>query len=207
MARQTDFESLPTAKCSGPTTYAHLHILMLFARFDIANEHEAMDRWATDALGVSPNTSVDKLEEAFHSKFHAILSDTPILKRLAELQRKLDALDREGLAKLHEIAPPSQLIDPTLTEWSSFVDRFISDDDQKTRADTRYYTLAYMLSATFKDCSFFITLSDAPSVKLVDLDPKSVKKFAYWEKLDAEIVETYARLEPIKRKHCIDGLV
>ena len=68
--------------------------------------------------------------------------------------------------------------------------------------------LAYMLSATFKDCSMIIGLSkdQEPYIKLVDLDVKSVKKFAYWVKLDEEIVETYSQLDESERRICVDAL-
>ena len=47
---------------------------------------------------------------------------------------------------------------------------------------------------------------EEPYIKLVDLDVKSVAKFAYWVKLDEEIAESYDELDESERRLCIDAL-
>jgi inositol-pentakisphosphate 2-kinase len=151
---------------------------------------------------------------------------------LAILQRSLDVLDIEGLSNLwvlSHIQPPSEspalcpppigltAPDPTISEWTNFVDQYLSahntlDHAHPEISNLRYYLLAYLLSATFKDCSIMLRInpsdsnasSDAEinSVTLIDLDPKSIDRMTKWEKLDREIVESYNGTE---EKHCVDG--
>jgi inositol-pentakisphosphate 2-kinase len=163
---------------------------------------------------------------------HSLLVHTPVLRTLAILQRSLDVLDIEGLSNLwalSHIQPPSESPalcappigstspDPTISEWTNFVDQYLSahntlDHAHPETSNLRYYLLAYLLSATFKDCSIMLRInpsdsnasSDAEinSVTLIDLDPKSIDRLTKWEKLDREIVESYNGTE---EKHCVDG--
>jgi inositol-pentakisphosphate 2-kinase len=72
--------------------------------------------------------------------------------------------------------------------------------------------LSYMLSAAFKDCSLIIPFNPYPadsennSIKVIDLDIKSVDRIPGWLKLDEKIVKEYAKLETRLRKTCIEGL-
>lgn len=60
--------------------------------------------------------------------------------------------------------------------------------------ELRYYILAYLMSATFKDCSIIIDMraDGEEKVKVIDLDPKSVQRLEKWKKLDSEIALAYA---------------
>ncbi|KAJ7784381.1 hypothetical protein B0H16DRAFT_1681796 [Mycena metata] len=51
--------------------------------------------------------------------------------------------------------------------------------------------LAYLLSATFKDCYILVRVPDGTAT-VVDLDPKSVDRLRKWEQLDKEIVTAHA---------------
>jgi len=156
------------------------------------------------------------------------LKSTSALYILSKLQRELDPLDIEGLSQLwkrsqvesltehHPSSPPilpslfSDLAQPSLSDWESFVDVYLSshsilDHSVPLAPNLRYYTLAYLLSATFKDCSIMIKLShpsDPGQITLIDLEPKSVTKLPQWEKLDATIVQAYAG---VQEKLCIDA--
>jgi inositol-pentakisphosphate 2-kinase len=86
------------------------------------------------------------------------------------------------------------------------------DHTQPKIEDLRYYLLAYLLSATFKDCSIIVKLDflkpgtqsayRVHPVAVIDLDPKSLDRLQRWEQLDREIVFNYT---PVERKICIDG--
>ena len=139
----------------------------------------------------------------------------PLLNRISTLQRTLDPLDCEGLAKLVEVTPIADLTQPTMEDWVSFVDTFLSPKHQKHSAfspsNTRYHILAYLLSATFKDCSLIIPLHSRPAdtesggIRVIDLEIKSIDRIDYWMKLDENIVKEYAKLESRTRKKCIEG--
>ena len=149
------------------------------------------------------------IKESFISAIVPMLSQTPVLRTIAFLQRRLDPLDIEGLSKLcHHAENDSVFSEPTMDEWDEFVSKS-SEMDQLDHSDPdrprlRYYILAYLLSATFKDCSIIIRLDylGSPSitrveqarVSVIDLDRKNVSRLETWEKLDWEIAESYTKL-------------
>jgi inositol-pentakisphosphate 2-kinase len=140
---------------------------------------------------------------------------TPLLDHIATFQRSLDPLDCEGLAKLVEMSPSADLTQPTMEDWVSFIDTFLSSKHQKhssfSPSNLRYHILSYVLSATFKDCSLIIPFNPYPAdsdnngVKVIDLDVKSVERIPGWLKLDEKIVKEYAKLEIGMRKICVEG--
>ncbi|KAI0372990.1 inositol-pentakisphosphate 2-kinase [Pilatotrama ljubarskyi] len=111
---------------------------------------------------------------------------SPVLSRLSHLQRRLDALDIEGLAALwaHVRGPGvpfgAELADPDISEWERFVEAYAArerdigeDADAKrgdlststleerappTEAELRFRVIAYLLAAAFKDCSVIVRL-------------------------------------------------
>lgn len=66
--------------------------------------------------------------------------------------------------------------------------------------------LAYLLSATFKDCSLMIRLpldssTRVATVKAIDLDPKPLNRLGKYFRMDREIVECWKeRLERLERQ-------
>jgi inositol-pentakisphosphate 2-kinase len=110
---------------------------------------------------------------------------------------------------------------PTISDWTEFLDIYLSPIDSRLNhlkpvpKDLHYFLLAYLLSATFKDCSIILRVDvlslkgrpakpvDPSRVTMIDLDPKSMDKLQKWEELDKEIVETYAGVD--KPKRCIDS--
>ena len=96
--------------------------------------------------------------------------------------------------------------EPTLSDWVKFLDTYLSptkpklDHSNPFPENLRYYLLAYLLSATFKDCSIIVRLEFlqttekmAPgSIAVIDLDPKRMDKLKGWEELDLKIASSYA---------------
>jgi inositol-pentakisphosphate 2-kinase len=167
----------------------------------------------------------------------ALSSDSQLataLQRLAQLQRRLDALDVEGLAARWRSETGCAfgscsgadgttseeasvlLAPPTLEEYAAVVQLFLAheqrlgrDSDEQAVRQTqaqlaacplRQATLAFLLSATFKDCSIMLRCLPGQEtdtawrleVRLIDLDPKPLARLAHYEALDREIVECFA---------------
>ncbi|KAJ7766764.1 inositol-pentakisphosphate 2-kinase [Mycena metata] len=149
------------------------------------------------------NISPTEPKEAVISALLPVLLDVPVLQTISRLQRSLDALDIEGLAALCGLAPIGT--QPTIAEWTDFLDAYLAAPTTPPPPDAthlRYHVLAYLLSATFKDCSILVRIPDGTAT-VIDLDPKSVDRLCQWEQLDREIVTAYAAV-PI-RKVCVDG--
>ncbi|KAA1469367.1 hypothetical protein DENSPDRAFT_857844 [Dentipellis sp. KUC8613] len=173
-----------------------------------------------------------ELRDKFTAALLPIILGTSLFQRIGTLQRTLDSLDREGFFRLRDCVRPmlpplgtnreqtgfSGISDvnepePTFAEWLSFIDIFTSDTTPDSvlpdPADFLYHLQAYLLSATFKDCSIMIKMPVLPeqqaAVKVIDLDVKSVKKLCQWEKLDQQIVEAYSQVGLDARKTCIDA--
>ncbi|CAL1694416.1 unnamed protein product [Somion occarium] len=162
--------------------------------------------------------SLDTLRDQVISPLLPLLLETPVLRILSTHQRNLDALDIEGLSSLwsetHKPAgsleaapvPPlgKGLSQPTIEELENFVDVYLEkhasmDHNHPDTADLRYYCIAYLLSATFKDCSIILRLHPAvgntparSSITVIDLDVKSIDRLPTWEKLDQKVVKAYA---------------
>ncbi|KAF8911032.1 inositol-pentakisphosphate 2-kinase [Gymnopilus junonius] len=112
--------------------------------------------------------------------------------------------------------------DLSISDWIDFLDTYTSRDklnlDHANPAPEhlKYYAMAYLLSATFKDCSIFVKLDfldplhtheaegNFGCVTVVDLEPKNMKKISVWQELDQEIVHTYA-VQATRRKVCMDA--
>ncbi|KAL0946824.1 hypothetical protein HGRIS_012993 [Hohenbuehelia grisea] len=137
--------------------------------------------------------------------------------------------DEVPLSPVGQSSPLFSSPDPTMKEWAEFLDTYLShhamtepDMEDKQRmnyarprsADLRYYLIAYLLSATFKDCSIIIkpalggVNAGEPAqgkVTVIDLDPKSMDRLRKWEKLDQEIAESYSQVDASDRKVCVDS--
>ncbi|KAF9482829.1 inositol-pentakisphosphate 2-kinase [Pholiota conissans] len=151
------------------------------------------------------------------------------LSRLWRLTESSAILNQTNPSQASESVPTStplgvtsrciQAPDPTISDWIDFVHNYSSPDkptldhSNPSPDHLRYYILAYLLSATFKDCSVIVKLDflqscttasnvTPNSVTVIDLDPKKVDKLKDWEKLDQEIVRTYASAN---KKTCIDA--
>jgi len=171
--------------------------------------------WSRETLSLPADSPLTSIKSKFIDTLIPQILSTPLLSRISALQRALDPLDCEGLAKLAEESSSADVTQPTMEDWVSFIDTFLSPKHQKHSAfspsNLRYYTLAYLLSATFKDCSLIIPLRRCPGdtesrdIKVIDLEIKSVDRVPDWMKLDEKIVKEYAKLETSMRKTCIEG--
>lgn len=178
----------------------------------------------------SPETSsLGDLRSPFTSRVTNLLIRSPLLPRLAQLQSTLDALDIEGLDEYwkryhrsvqnnrHDTTIPPlghHEPEPTLEEWGDFITTYLEqcahdsktrllDDLAITKEELRYHILAYLMSATFKDCSIILRLSSSSSslpdppieetITAIDLDPKSVRRLEKWRQLDRDIAATYSK--------------
>ena len=170
-----------------------------------------------------------------------ILMDHPVLAKLSELQRSLDSLDIEGLSTLvtgksaaehpNESLPLINALEvqtddnPTLEEWRRFLDVHVHHKLKDGGAaptnfnaltygmsQKRYHLLAYLLSATFKDCSVIIRGHEdnvgSATATIIDLDSKSLGRMGKWEKLDRDVVqctlEAEERVEETEKRVCVE---
>ncbi|KLO19228.1 hypothetical protein SCHPADRAFT_935555 [Schizopora paradoxa] len=149
------------------------------------------------------NSSV---KESFVEASLSILSRSPVLNALSRLQRSLDPLDIEGLYSLSQSPKSVQSAmhgEPSLEEWETFINNYLDpvfqaslDHRDPDPANLRYYALAYLLSASFKDCSIILRFLDGPetppAISVIDLDVKSIERLKKWKNLDYEIATCFA---------------
>jgi len=151
-----------------------------------------------------------------------LLLSSKVLQVISTLQRMLDALDIEGLSKLHALSSSenaqsslaSITTDPTYEDWRGFVASYRAgfcswDHANPDPANIKSYLMAYLLSATFKDCSIILRIKEgdrsphaAHSVSVIDLDKKPINRLGKWEELDRTIVTRYRSAS--QQKRCID---
>ena len=148
-----------------------------------------------------------------------LLQDVPALQTLSELQRSLDPIDIEGVATLNQRSHSAQpfsasLQEPTLSDWEQFVRQYhntdfrIALDHNNPRPEhLNYYNLAYLLSASFKDCSvifhFPVNAGERPNVTVIDLDVKSIQRLNDWKNIDNTIVSSF---DPQTCSSCKDAI-
>lgn len=189
----------------------NIHNMRVFLDGKTADPRDAETLGRVRAWLLSRDASATEPEDAFKAAVTARLVKSSVLPVLAHLQRTLDPLDVEGLAALasqsEEQMAPREV---TLPEWSAFLDEHQGaaqayDHARPQVAHLQYYRLAYLLSASFKDCSVIINLGEATDhpVTLIDLDPKSPSKLGQWEKLDRAIVKAF---EGVEHARCVDAL-
>lgn len=167
------------------------------------------------------------IKSKFISSLLPYILHTPLLSHISKLQQCLDSLDCEGFAKLammksagldngkNVISSNTDFTEPTMEDWELFVNMFLSLDHQRysgfCTSNLHYHMLAYILSATFKDCSLIIPLySDKVNpklegIKVIDLGVKSIHKIPSWLKLDETIIAEYVKVKVEMRKICIEG--
>ena len=173
--------------------------------------------------------TLDEIRDAFTAALLPLLLDTPVLHTISTLQRTLDALDVEGLTALWARLRPAAAsklghgeADPDMAEWTRFVDTYLArhsqardgpatateiETEDEDEDELRYRLQAYLLSASFKDCSVILRMKpgQAPgqgTITVIDLDVKSVDRLAKWAKLDREIVDAYRGIPP---RDCVDA--
>ncbi|KAH9966403.1 inositol-pentakisphosphate 2-kinase [Russula dissimulans] len=187
-----------------------------YGKMVLPNDELTLYAWSRELFSLPADAPLTSIKSNFINSLLPQILHTPILNRISFLQRSLDSLDCEGLAKLIEVSPSADLdfTQPTMEDWVSFVDMLLSQKhhihSRFSSSNLRYHVLAYLLSATFKDCSLIIPLHPNPadtengSIKIVDLEFKSVDRIPRWLKLDQRIVQEYAKLETTLRKTCVE---
>jgi inositol-pentakisphosphate 2-kinase len=190
------------------------------------------------------HTLTSDMRKKFAETVAPMLMDHPVLAKLSELQRSLDPLDIEGLSALVTGKPateyPNESLpfldapevqapeEPTLNEWRRFIDAYFHHkfgDSLPTPANfqafthgmsqKRYHLLAYLLSATFKDCSIIIRGHEddvrSAAVTIIDLDSKSLGRMGKWESLDRDVVkctlEAEEGVEEAEKRVCVEDPV
>jgi len=177
-------------------------------------------------VGAEANATLTDLRPLFVERLFPLLYDTVLLRTLATLQRTLDALDIEGLSALWGLNPSHdhqenipvgwRSPEPTIEEWVSFTAEYLKGGREYDRFDLskmeagrlRYWMLAYLMSATFKDCSMILRLyadekDGQDTITAIDLDPKSVERLRKWGQQDREIVLAY-KAHGMTKEPCID---
>jgi inositol-pentakisphosphate 2-kinase len=186
-----------------------------------------MQVWSQEILSLPPDAPITSIKSKFINAMLPLFLHNPLLHRISALQHSLDPLDCEGFAKLVEskriqltgsndgsnaALPTSDLTQPTMDDWASFLDIFLSQEYQKhssfSPSNLRYHTLAYLLSASFKDCSFITPIcpqtDEVGGIKVIDLDIKDVDRIPGWLKLDEKMVKEYAKIDARMRKTCVE---
>ncbi|EIW60279.1 inositol-pentakisphosphate 2-kinase [Trametes versicolor FP-101664 SS1] len=172
-----------------------------------------------------PAYPLDALRSAFINTLLPLLLHTPVLHTLSTLQRTLDALDIEGLAALWARMYPTIPLgtgpaahDPDMAEWARFVSARAARGNQssdvvpETQEELHYRVAAYLLGASFKDCSIILRMppraaadagvGEKGTVTVIDLDVKGVDRLPKWAALDREIVDAYRGVVP---RECVDA--
>ena len=198
----------------------------LYSVIDGFSTDPAQVRAIAAHIGAEANATLTDLRPLFVERLFPLLYDTVLLRTLATLQRTLDALDIEGLSALWSLNPShdhqenipvgSRSPEPTIEEWVAFTAEYLKGGREYDRFDLskmeagrlRYWMLAYLMSATFKDCSMILRLyadekDGQDTITAIDLDPKSVERLRKWGKQDREIVLAYKAHGMIKEP-CID---
>jgi len=137
-----------------------------------------------------------------------VLWHSGVMQRLRDLQSTLDGTDISHLAQRFaaeclgsDLFDPTLLPEPSAEELRQFIDLYLSDPHagKSDKWSLRESLVAYALSATFKDCSVFITCPlvstsdgwklDEPqaTVKVIDLDLKPLANMRKWYDLDEKI--------------------
>lgn len=130
------------------------------------------------------------------------------MERLKNLQSSLDGTDISHLAQRFAVGhpgadlfDPTVITEPTIQELESVIEFYLADPTSfaSDKRSLRDALIAYALSATFKDCSVFITCplvkvgdvwevrEQEAMVKVIDLDLKPISNMKKWYELDEKI--------------------
>lgn len=197
-----------------------------FGKMVLPTDELSLQAWSQESFSLPPDAPITSIKSKFISALLPLFLHNSLLHRISALQRSLDPLDCEGFAKLvesqsvsssdgtNDALPIADLIRPTMDDWATFVDIFMSQEHQKyssfSPSNLRYHTLAYLLSASFKDCSFIIPVRPQTDdtvtggIKVIDLDIKDVDRIPGWLKLDEKVVKEYAKIDTRMRKTCTE---
>lgn len=135
--------------------------------------------------------------------------ETDIFDIIRRLQKTLDPLDIEGLTRLWSLSHPGLALgygetEPSIAECKEFIELY----RQGGELTLRQFLLAYLLSATFKDCSVIIGGLDEEEkrkISVIDVGPKSIQRLKKWKELDDNILNHLMRLsESGPKNQCLE---
>lgn len=124
------------------------------------------------------------------------ISTSPLFPTVKRLQSLLVPHDYESLLAL-PLSPSDVDPEPTTIELEDRLAYWTTPSDSRPPRSSRDLVLDALISATFKDCSIFLRFEPGrsePTLKVVDLDLKSIRKLKKWGELDKEIWENFARM-------------
>jgi inositol-pentakisphosphate 2-kinase len=122
------------------------------------------------------------------------LQNGVIWSLLQNYQSDFDPLDIEGVVARVPLDSPLYNEEPSIEEYQAVIHDYVSPFFRFAEND-RKLIVAYLLSASFKDCSVFLRFTkDHFSVKVADLDVKSIKKMRHYYELDREIAQNFTKL-------------
>lgn len=202
-----------------------MHAARLIQRFSQPDSLTELEALLSSFQGFSASAEASDTGAALVDLLAPVVSTSPVLHRLRQLQSTFDPIDIEGVAQLLRKqcgvdlaacqAKDSFLAalqdaglagEPTRAELEALVDLAPPPLQQQQQqqeggfrqldetSDVRSLLVAYLLSAAFKDCSFFITFTRRTSsgrrdvaIKLVDVDLKSVCRLPHYYALDRKL--------------------
>ena len=150
--------------------------------------------------------NLDMLDMEGLSKLWRLAESSTPLYRKTFLSQSSEIPSTLPSTPIGESSPFISSPEPTLSDWVDFLDTYLSktkpklDHSNPLPENLRYYLLAYLLSASFKDCSIVVRLDflratqerSPESIAVIDLDPRKMDKLKGWEILDTKIAKTYA---------------
>ena len=160
-------------------------------------------------------TSEGDIENVLSDILVPFLTGNVIIRKLRELQANLDSIDIEGLQcvvrsthgidleHLDEAGIEELGGQASLYEYTQLINDLQRPDWTNKavlglHSDIRQHIIAQLLSATFKDCSFFIQIRKYRNEEklelsgfLVDCDLKSIDKLQKWAEMDWRIVQSF----------------
>lgn len=118
---------------------------------------------------------------------------------------KHPAREKQGKkAKSERVTFDEHFTQPTLKQWVAFVKEYNKDNgrhgaalakkcfetDELDPSKLEYFLHAFLLSATFKDCSIIIRPSTG-KIMIIDTEPKQIKRIEKWRKQNQDMVNGY----------------
>jgi inositol-pentakisphosphate 2-kinase len=184
----------------------------------------------------SSSSHTRSLGDALVNRLTEVLLSSPLLGRLSFLQRHYDPCDIEGLGRiipgLEHVESVADLASLGLdlanvgrNEWEAFLDSPLPPapppaESSPAPETLRSLLLAYLVSATFKDCSILLRMPPQFSrtgevhaaagygrVAAVDLDPKPVQRLGHYVHLDQAIWSAFAEHVRVEEQAVGDACV
>lgn len=154
----------------------------------------------SELLFCTKDASISDIGSALVERLLNQILETDIFDIIRRLQKTLDPLDIEGLTRLWNLSHPGLALgcgepEPSIVEFREFIELYLQGGEGEFTL--RQSLLAYLLSATFKDCSVIIGGLDKEEkrkISVIDVGPKSIQRLKKWKELDENILNHLMRL-------------